>query len=85
MEETQLEIIIGMIIVILKRNLFPWISKINRIKENADTIFVYFNNHYDGKAILNSLQFKELINNQPLSKNEKEVLEKAKKYLSNTL
>ena len=65
--------------------LIPWINKINRIKENVETIFVYFNNHYGGKAIVNSLQFKELINNQPLSENEKKILEKARKYLSNTL
>jgi uncharacterized protein YecE (DUF72 family) len=68
-----------------KKELIPWIKKINKIKENTDIIFVYFNNHYSGKAIVNSLQFKELINNQPLPENEKRVLEKAKKYLSNTL
>ncbi len=68
-----------------EKELIPWIKKINRIKENTDTIFVYFNNHYSGKAIVNSLQFKELINNQPLSEIEKRVMEKAKKYLSNTL
>ena len=68
-----------------EKELIPWIKKINRIKENTDTIFVYFNNHYSGKAIVNSLQFKELINNQPLPEIEKRVMEKAKKYLSNTL
>ncbi len=68
-----------------EKELIPWVSKINRIKENTDMIFVYFNNHFGGKAIINSLQFKELINNQPLPENEKKVIEKAKKYLSNTL
>lgn len=68
-----------------EEELIPWVIKINRIKENVETIFVYFNNHYGGKAIVNSLQFKELINNQPLPENEKKILEKAKKYLSNTL
>lgn len=68
-----------------EKELIPWIKKINKIKENTDTIFIYFNNHYGGKAIVNSLQFKELINNQPLPENEKKVMEKAKKYLSNTL
>lgn len=68
-----------------EEELIPWVNKINRIKENVETIFVYFNNHYGGKAIVNSLQFKELINNQPLPENEKKILEKAKKYLSNTL
>ncbi len=68
-----------------EKELIPWISKINRIKENTDMTFVYFNNHFGGKAIINSLQFKELINNQPLPENEKKVLEKSKKYLSYTL
>ena len=51
----------------------------------TDTVFVYFNNHYGGKAVVNALQFKEMINDKPLTKNEKRVLETAKKYLSNKL
>ena len=54
-----------------EKELIPWVNKINRIKENTDTIFVYFNNHFGGKAIINSLQFKELINNQPLPRMKK--------------
>lgn len=43
-----------------EKELIPWIKKINKINENTDTIFIYFNNHYGGKAIVNSLQFKDL-------------------------
>ena len=46
---------------------------------------MYFNNHYGGKAIVNALQFKEMINEKPLPENEKKGLERAKKYLSNQL
>lgn len=68
-----------------EKELAPWVNKIKRIKEQTDTVFVYFNNHYSGKAIVNALQFKEMINDQPLSEDQKKALEKAKKFLSNAL
>jgi uncharacterized protein YecE (DUF72 family) len=68
-----------------EKELIPWASKIKRIKEKTDTVFVYFNNHYSGKAIVNALQFKEMVNDQPLSEIQKKALERAKKVLSNTL
>lgn len=68
-----------------QKELEPWVEKIGRIKQKTDTIFVYFNNHYGGKALVNALQFKEMINHEPLPNNEKKVLEYAKKYLSNKL
>jgi uncharacterized protein YecE (DUF72 family) len=68
-----------------QRELEPWVEKIGRINQKTDTIFVYFNNHYGGKALVNALQFKEMINHKPLPDNEKKVLEYAKKYLSNKL
>jgi uncharacterized protein YecE (DUF72 family) len=68
-----------------QRELEPWVEKIGRINQKTDTIFVYFNNHYGGKALVNALQFKEMINHKPLPDNEKKVLEFAKKYLSNNL
>ncbi len=68
-----------------QKELNPWIEKIRKINQKTDAVFVYFNNHYSGKAIVNALQFKEMINENPLSQNEKKVLEKAKKFLSNTL
>ena len=83
MEEIQLEIIIGMIIFILKKN-FLWVNKIKRIQKETDSVFVYFNNHYSGKAIVNALQFKEMINNAPLLDNEKNILDRARKYQSSS-
>ena len=64
--------------------LIPWVNKIKKIKEQADSVFVYFNNHYGGKAIVNALQFKELLSKNPLTGNEILVLEKARKFLSAT-
>ncbi|HEU5119696.1 MAG TPA: DUF72 domain-containing protein [Candidatus Nitrosocosmicus sp.] len=68
-----------------QKELKPWVEKIGKIKQKTDTIFVYFNNHYGGKAVVNALQFREMINDNPLPENDKKALEKAKKYLSNKL
>lgn len=68
-----------------QKELCPWTEKIAKMKQKTDTIFVYFNNHYGGKAIVNALEFKEMINDKPLPDNEKRALENAKKYLSNKL
>jgi len=68
-----------------EKELAPWVNKIKRIKEQTDTVFVYFNNHYGGKAIVNALQFEEMVNDQPLSETQKKALERAKKFLSNAL
>lgn len=62
----------------------PWVNKVKRIKEQVESVYVYFNNHYSGKAIVNALQFKEMINDQQqLPEKEEKVLENAKKFLSN--
>jgi uncharacterized protein YecE (DUF72 family) len=68
-----------------EEELLPWVNKIKKIKQQTESVFVYFNNHYGGKAIVNSLQFKELVKEDHLTDNEKNVLEKARKYISNTL
>jgi uncharacterized protein YecE (DUF72 family) len=64
--------------------LMPWADKIKKIKEKVDSVFIYFNNHYSGKAIVNALEFKELINRNSLRKDDVVALEKAKGYLSDT-
>ena len=43
---------------------------------------VYFNNHYGGKAVVNALQFKEMIG-MSISEKETKALEQAQSYLSN--
>ncbi|MGN6624314.1 MAG: DUF72 domain-containing protein [Candidatus Nitrosocosmicus sp.] len=66
-----------------ENELIPWIEKIRKIKAKTDSVFIYFNNHYGGKAIVNALQFKDLLNENSLTENEKLILENAKKYFSN--
>ena len=45
----------------------------------------YFNNHYGGKAVVNALQFKEMISNTPLPENERKILEHAETYLQTNI
>jgi uncharacterized protein YecE (DUF72 family) len=66
-----------------ENELIPWIHKIKKIKEKTDSVFIYFNNHYGGKAIVNALQFKELLNKNSLTEHETLMLEKSKKFFSN--
>ncbi len=63
--------------------LIPWANKIKKIEEQVSSTFVYFNNHYSGKAIVNALQFKELLNKNSLTKDELMILEKSKEFFSN--
>ena len=60
--------------------LLPWVNKIEKIKEQANSVFVYFNNHYGGKAIVNALQFKKLLNKNSLTEREETLLEKSKRF-----
>jgi uncharacterized protein YecE (DUF72 family) len=58
----------------------PWVEKVKKIQLETPILRGYFNNHYGGKAVVNALQFKEMIGDI-LSKEEKQVLKHAQKYL----
>ena len=60
-------------------------EKIKKVKDMTDNTFVYFSNSYGGKAIDNALQFKEMVNNAPLLETQKNVLDRARKYISNSV
>ena len=51
----------------------------NEIREQTKIIRIYFNNHYGEKAVVNAMQFKEMIG-VSLSTDEKRVMENAKGY-----
>ncbi len=65
-----------------KEELKPWVEKVSQIKQQTKILRIYFNNHYGGKAVVNALEFKEMIG-MSLSEKEKKTLEEAKHYLSN--
>jgi uncharacterized protein YecE (DUF72 family) len=65
-----------------EEELEPWVEKVEQIRKETKILRAYFNNHYGGKAVINALQFKQMLGNK-LSDNEKNALERAQKYLSN--
>ena len=58
----------------------PVVEKIDKIKEQTKVLRIYFNNHYGGKAVINALEFKEMLGFK-LSEKEASKLESAKSYL----
>jgi uncharacterized protein YecE (DUF72 family) len=63
-----------------EQELKPWVEKVNQIREHTKILRIYFNNHYGGKAVVNAMQFKELIDIS-LSADERRVLENTKAYI----
>jgi len=63
-----------------KEELEPWVEKIDKIREETKVLRIYFNNHYGGKAVINALEFKEMLGIK-LSEKEISKLENAKSYL----
>ena len=41
--------------------MLPWIDKVKEIAAKTNTLRIYFNNHHGGKAVINTLQFKEIL------------------------
>jgi uncharacterized protein YecE (DUF72 family) len=63
-----------------EEELKPWVEKVQQIRKQTKTLRIYFNNHYGGKAVVNAMQFKEMIGIS-LSSEERKQLESAKAYL----
>lgn len=52
------------------------------IRKQTKILYIYFNNHYGGKAVVNALQFRARVGNS-LSETETNALEHARTCLSN--
>jgi uncharacterized protein YecE (DUF72 family) len=63
-----------------EQELKPWVEKVNEIREQTKILRIYFNNHYGGKAVVNAMQFKEMIG-LSLSADERKVLENTKAHI----
>lgn len=66
-----------------KEEMKPWIGKVKEITCKTNTLRIYFNNHYGAKAVINALEFKDMLGIS-LSNREKNALEFAKSYYSRT-
>jgi uncharacterized protein YecE (DUF72 family) len=62
-----------------KEELKPWAVKVKEISIETPVVRGYFNNHYGAKAVVNALQFKEMLGNS-LSEIEKQSLNHAQEY-----
>ncbi len=65
-----------------REELRPWVSKVNlkQIQTETQVLRGYFNNHYGAKAIVNALEFREMLG-EALSAEQHRVLEHARDYL----
>ena len=58
-----------------KQELIPWVDKVKKLSLETPVVRGYFNNHYGAKAIVNSLEFKELLG-ESLSDRDRMIKEK---------
>lgn len=45
-----------------KEELLPWVPKLNAMSDRAEELYVFFNNHFEGKAVQNAGELAELLN-----------------------
>jgi uncharacterized protein YecE (DUF72 family) len=62
-----------------KQELDPWINKVNQIAQQVKTLRIYFNNHFAGAAIINSIQFEEMLGKK-IQEDKKQVLDRAELF-----
>lgn len=60
-----------------KEELKPWVDKLNQIPTETAVVRGYFNNHYGARAVVNAIEFKEMLGTV-LSQRQKAVLENAR-------
>ena len=66
-----------------KEELKPWIEKVQQISTETAVVRGYFNNHYGARAVINAIEFKEMLATA-LSKKEKAVVENARNFFFQT-
>ena len=44
----------------------PWVSRIKKVAERAEVTYVIANNHFQGKAVVNSLELISLLSGNPV-------------------
>ena len=59
----------------------PWVDKVKQVSLETAVVRGYFNNHYGAKAVVNAIEFKEMLGTV-LSQKEKAVLENARSLFS---
>lgn len=62
-----------------KEELKPWIDKVKQISTETAVVRGYFNNHYGARAVVNAIEFKEMLGTV-LSETERAALENARYF-----
>jgi uncharacterized protein YecE (DUF72 family) len=60
-----------------KSELEPWVEKVKQISTETAVVRGYFNNHYGARAVVNAIEFKEMLGTA-LSEREKAVVKNAR-------
>lgn len=61
----------------------PWVQKIKQIETETSIVRGYFNNHYGARAVINAIEFKEMLGKE-LSEKEKALIQNARNYFYET-
>ena len=64
-----------------KEELEPWASKVKILQKETTVVRSYFNNHYGAKAVVDALQFMEVLG-QKLTAEQEKALTHAQNYIS---
>jgi uncharacterized protein YecE (DUF72 family) len=59
-----------------KEELKPWVNKVKQISSETAVVRGYFNNHYGARAVVNAIEFKQMLG-AVLSEKEKAALDNA--------
>jgi len=62
-----------------KEELQPWVNKVKQISSETSVVRGYFNNHYGARAVVNAIEFKQMLG-ALLSEKEKAVLENPQSF-----
>lgn len=66
-----------------KEELNPWVEKVKQTSTETTVVRGYFNNHYGARAVVNAIEFKEMLGTT-LSEKEKAVVENARNFFFQT-
>lgn len=64
-----------------REELKPWVDKVNQIASETTIVRGYFNNHYGARAVINAIEFKEMLGTN-LNQNERAVVQNARNLFS---
>jgi uncharacterized protein YecE (DUF72 family) len=64
-----------------KEELKPWANKVKQISSETAVVRGYFNNHYGARAVVNAMEFKQMLGTV-LTEKERVVLEHARSFFS---